>query len=203
MCVYDGPLTGVSEQDVLMRVLVLGGSWFVGRAVVADAVGRGHEVTVFNRGTSEAVLPDGVWHVTGDREVLADLRALARRGPWDVVIDVAGSVPAVVQRSARVLADVAERCVFISTVSAYRDWPHAPVDETSPLWAGDPDADPGTRRWDPDAYGPLKVGCENACLGAFGERRLLTLRRQVVLGPYEYVGRLPWWLLGCAVVVRS
>src|SRR3954469_10748452 len=103
MCTYDGPLTGVSAQDVLMLVLVLGGSWFVGRAVVADAVGRGHEVTVFNRGVSQAVLPDGVRHVTGDREVLADLRALAQRGPWDVVIDVAGSVPAVVQRSAKVL----------------------------------------------------------------------------------------------------
>jgi 2'-hydroxyisoflavone reductase len=177
-----------------MRVLVLGGSWFVGRAVVADAVGRGHEVTVFNRGVSQAMVPDGVRHVTGDREVLADLQTLARRGPWDVVIDAAGSVPAVVQRGAKVLADVAERCVFVSTISAYRDWPHAPVDETSPLWAGDPDADPGTRRWDPDAYGPLKVGCEMACLAAFGERRLLTLRPHVVLGPYEYVGRLPWWL---------
>ncbi|MEV6632219.1 NAD-dependent epimerase/dehydratase family protein [Actinoplanes sp. NPDC051470] len=177
-----------------MRVLVLGGSWFVGRAVVADAVRRGHEVTVFNRGVSQAVVPDGVRQVTGDREVLADLRTLARRGPWDVAIDVAGSVPAVVQRGATVLADVAERCAFVSTISAYRDWPHAPVDETSTLWAGDPSADPATRRWEPDAYGPLKVGCEVACQAAFGERRLLTLRPQVVLGPYEYVGRLPWWL---------
>ena len=177
-----------------MRLLVLGGSWFVGRAVVTEAVGRGHDVTVFNRGVSQTTVLDGVRHVIGDREVLADLQNLARRGPWDVVIDVAGSVPTVVQRGTRALADVAERCVFVSTISAYRDWPHAPVDETSPLWAGDPDADPGTRRWDPDAYGPLKVGCEIACQAAFGEQRLLTLRPHVVLGPYEYVGRLPWWL---------
>jgi len=177
-----------------MRLLVLGGSWFVGRAIVTESVERGHDVTVFNRGVSHAMVPDGVRHVIGDREILADLQTLARRGPWDAVIDVAGSVPAVVQRSAKVLADVAERCVFVSTISAYRDWPHAPVDETSPLWAGDPDADPGTRRWDPDAYGPLKVGCENAYTAAFEERRLLTLRPHVVLGPYEYVGRLPWWL---------
>ncbi len=93
-----------------------------------------------------------------------------------------------------ILADIAERCVFVSTISAYRDWPHAPVDEASALWDGDPDFDPGTRRWDPDAYGPLKVGCEIACQNAFGSARLLVLRPHVVLGRYEYVGRLPWWL---------
>jgi 2'-hydroxyisoflavone reductase len=100
----------------------------------------------------------------------------------------------VVYRSAEILAQVAERCAFVSTISAYRDWPHVPVDEDSPLWDGDPQADPGTRRWDPDAYGPLKVGCEIACRQAFGANRLLVLRPHVVLGPYEYVGRLPWWL---------
>jgi 2'-hydroxyisoflavone reductase len=188
------PTMAINAENGLMRVLVLGGSWFVGRAVVMDAAGRGHDVTVFNRGVSPVALPAGVRHVTGDREILADLQELARQGPWNVVVDVAGSVPAVVQRGARVLADVAERCAFVSTVSAYRDWPHAPVDETSPVWGGDPDNDPGTRLWDPDAYGPLKVGCEIACQAAFGERRLLTLRPHVVLGPYEYVGRLPWWL---------
>jgi nucleoside-diphosphate-sugar epimerase len=82
----------------------------------------------------------------------------------------------------------------VSTISAYRDWPHAPVDEESPLWDGDPSLDPGTRRWDPDAYGPLKVGCEIASREAFGADRLLVLRPHVVLGPHEYVGRLPWWL---------
>jgi nucleoside-diphosphate-sugar epimerase len=110
------------------------------------------------------------------------------------MIDVSGSVPAVVRRSARALADMVDRCVFVSTISAYRDWPHAPVSEVSPLWEGDPDFDPGTRAWDPDAYGPLKVGCELACRDAFGEKRLLVLRPHVVLGRYEYVGRLPWWL---------
>lgn len=110
------------------------------------------------------------------------------------MIEVSGSVPAVVQKSASVLASVVDRCVFISTISAYRDWPHAPVTEGSPLWDGDPDFDPGTRAWDPDAYGPLKVGCEHACRQTFGEERLLVLRPHVVLGRYEYVGRLPWWL---------
>ncbi|MFD0583082.1 NAD-dependent epimerase/dehydratase family protein [Dactylosporangium darangshiense] len=177
-----------------MRVLVLGGSWFVGRVVVEEAAGRGHDVTVFNRGVTAARLPAGVRRVVGDRESAADVRSLARSGPWDVVVDVSGNVPAVVGQSARVLADVAERSAFISTISAYREWPHAPVDEDSPLWDADPDHDPGTRRWDPDAYGPLKVGCEIAWHEAVGPQRLLVLRPHVVLGRYEYVGRLPWWL---------
>jgi nucleoside-diphosphate-sugar epimerase len=180
-------------QDGAVRILVLGGSWFVGRVIVEDALRRGVAVTVFNRGRSGYV-PTGADLVRGDREDLADLRRLANQGPWDVMIDVSASVPAVVRRSASTLAPVVDRCVFVSTISAYRDWPHAPVTEESQLWDGDPDFDPGTRAWDPDAYGPLKVGCELACRQAFGEERLLVLRPHVVLGRYEYVGRLPWWL---------
>jgi len=180
-------------QDRAVRILVLGGSWFVGRVVVEDALRRGLKVTVFNRGRSGAV-PSGADVIHGDRENVADLQRLAGHGPWDVLIDVSGSVPAVVHRSTRALAGVVDRCVFVSTISAYRDWPHAPVSEASSLWEGDPVFDPGTRAWDPDAYGPLKVGCELACRDAFGDERLLTLRPHVVLGRYEYVGRLPWWL---------
>lgn len=130
----------------------------------------------------------------GDRERPGDLQRLAARGPWDVVVDIAGAVPAVVGASARALEPVAGRYVFVSTISAYERWPHEPVDESSQVWPGDPDADPGTRDWDPDAYGPLKVGCELAAAQAFGTDRLLVLRPHVLLGPHEYVGRLAWWL---------
>jgi 2'-hydroxyisoflavone reductase len=177
-----------------MRILVLGGSWFVGRTLVENAALRGHEVTVFNRGVSPAALPESVRQVTGDRENPADLRSLVQAGPWDAAVDVSGSIPAVVLRSAELLAPVVDHYTFVSTISAYRDWPHVPVDEDSPLWEGDPDFDPLTRKWDPDAYGPLKVGCEMACRQTFEADRLLILRPQVILGPYEYVGRLPWWL---------
>lgn len=187
------PALAVGRQNGPVRVLVLGGSWFVGRQVVEDAMARGHDVTVFNRGLAGSP-PAGARHVRGDREDRSDLQRLGQHGPWDVVVDVAGSVPAVVGLSARVLADSTDRYVFVSTISAYRDWPHTPVSEESPLWDGDPDADPGTRAWDPDAYGPLKVGCEIACRQVFGTDRLLILRPHVVLGRYEYVGRLPWWL---------
>ncbi len=104
-------------------------------------------------------------------------------------------MPAVVRDSAAALLASVARCVFISTISAYRDWPYADsITEESPLFAGDPDHDPGTRAWDPDAYGPRKVGCELALRRSFGPERLLILRPHVILGPHEYVGRLPWWL---------
>lgn len=176
-------------------MLVLGGSWFVGRVLVESASARGHDVTTFNRGLASVRPPAGVRHVKGNRESTADLRSLAQQGPWDAVVDVSGSVPAWVRRSAELLAPVADHYTFISTVSVYRFWPHVPVDEESQLWDGSPDDDPPSRRWDPDAYGPLKVGCEMACAAALGGERLLTLRPHVVLGPYEYVGRLPWWLM--------
>src|SRR5690606_4168051 len=163
-----------------------------GREIVSAAIRQGAEVTVFNRGRSGSV-PPGVVFVQGDWENRADLPRLAEHGPWDAVLDVAGSVPAVVRDVARALAPVTRRYVFMSTISAYRDWPYKPVSEASPLWAGDPDHDPGTRRWDPDAYGPLKVGCEKAIQREFGDE-VLTIRPHVVLGPHEYVGRLPWWL---------
>src|SRR5690606_3750118 len=163
-----------------------------GREIVSAAIRQGAEVTVFNRGRSGSV-PPGVVFVQGDWENRADLPRLAEHGPWDAVLDVAGSVPAVVRDVARALAPVTRRYVFMSTISAYRDWPYKPVSEASPRWAGDPDHDPGTRRWDPDAYGPLKVGCEKAIQREFGDE-VLTIRPHVVLGPHEYVGRLPWWL---------
>jgi 2'-hydroxyisoflavone reductase len=190
--------SGVEEssrimQDSSVRILILGGTWFVGRVLAEDAVRRGWDVTVFHRGLSGSS-PQGARVVLGNREDKSDLRRLAAEGPWDVAVDVSGSIPAVVGLSSRVLSHVIDRLVFVSTISVYKDWPHKPVDESSSLWSGDPDFDPGTRSWDPDAYGPLKVGCELACRRVFADDQLLILRPHVILGRYEYVGRLPWWL---------
>lgn len=173
---------------------MFGGSWFFGRLIVEDFARRGFDVTVFNQGQQAIPLSKGVRHALGDRERDDHLRALAQFGPWDVVIDISGKVPAIVRRSVRALVEVVERYVFVSTVQAYRDWPHSPVDEDSPLWRGDPDYDPGTRVWNPDAYGPLKVGCEIACRDAFEDDRLLILRLHAMIGQYEYIGPLRSWL---------
>src|SRR4051812_16461596 len=142
-----------------MRVLVLGGSWFVGAAVVERAAAAGHEVTVFNRGRTPARFPDGVRLIHGDRTRADDLKALAGQGGWDAAVDVAGSVPVMVRDAARALAGVVERYGFVSTVSTYRDWPAQPVTESSPLHPGDPDAaDAPEGVPEPIAYGMLKAG---------------------------------------------
>ncbi|MFF9192638.1 NAD-dependent epimerase/dehydratase family protein [Streptomyces rochei] len=184
-----------------MRILVLGGSWFLGRAVAQDALARGWEVTVFNRGRSGTV-PEGAQTVRGDRTVAADLARLASEGPWDAVVDTSASemAPRDVLAGARALEPVAGRYVYVSTVNAYRGWPNDPLTEDSEILDGPPDADVDYGRlpddWDgPDwYYGRQKAGAERATTAAFGEDRAVILRPGVILGPGEYVGRLPWWL---------
>jgi 2'-hydroxyisoflavone reductase len=179
-----------------VRILVLGGSWFLGRAIAEAAAESGHEVTVFNRGRSGSD-PAGVASIRGDRESAEDVARLAKSGPWDAVIDPSGQVPRVVLENARVLADQVSRYLFVSSVSAYTDWPIEPLSEGSAVLDCPPDADAAFGADDPRGYptqyGFLKAGCERAVTEVFGGRALV-LRPGVILGPYEYVGRLPWWL---------
>src|SRR4051794_15075004 len=108
-----------------MRVLVLGGTGFVGRVVAERAVGRGWRVTTFNRGVTGSDVP-GVEPVRGDREDLDAVASLARRGSWDVVVDTSGYVPRNVLAVARQLEPAVGRYVFMSTVSVYAGWPLYP-----------------------------------------------------------------------------
>src|SRR4051794_22552758 len=110
-----------------MRVLVLGGTRFLGRAIVDAAVAAGHEVTLFNRGLSGPDLFPQLETVAGDRTL--DLSALAGR-TFDAVVDVAGYHPDVVGKAARELADATARYCFVSTVSVYADQ-SKPCDETA------------------------------------------------------------------------
>src|SRR4051794_14845914 len=113
-----------------MRVLVLGGTVFLGRHVVAEALARGHEVTLFTRGVHGAELFPEAEHLRGDRT--RDLSALHGRS-WDVVVDTSGYEPEHVEASSRLLADCAEHLAFVSTVNVYPDWPTRPVSEDSPV----------------------------------------------------------------------
>ncbi|MFL6113345.1 MAG: NAD-dependent epimerase/dehydratase family protein [Catenulispora sp.] len=174
-----------------MKLLILGGSRFLGRAVVDEALAAGHHVTVFNRGRSA---PDtaGVEAVRGDRESQADLERLAEHGPWDAIVDTSGYVPQIVGRSVRALAAGAPVYVFMSTCSAFRDWPAEPVGDDSPLYDCSPDAGP-----DDGDYGTLKAGCERVVERDFPGRSL-SLRLGLLLGPHEDIGRLPTLLLRMA-----
>ncbi|MEV0607446.1 NAD-dependent epimerase/dehydratase family protein [Polymorphospora rubra] len=174
-----------------MRLLVLGGTAFVGRAVVEEALTRGWDVTVLSRGVSGRP-PAGVRALTGDRTDPADLRQLAGER-WDLVVDTWRDDPAAVRASAGLLAGSAGRYLYVSSLSVYR-WPASPgFDEDAPLvpYPQPVDGD------DFDAYAMAKAGGERAVLDAFGKRGLLA-RTGLILGPYEYVGRLPWWLLRMA-----
>lgn len=145
----------------LMRILVMGGTWFLGRAIVEDALRRGWDVTAFNRGRSGAV--EGADTVRGDRTSSEDLKRLASHGPWDAVIDTSSSEfpPRDVLLAADALRPVAAQWVHISTVSVYEEWPHHPLTEDSPLLECPPDADEAFGHTGGDGS-PTKYGFQKA-----------------------------------------
>lgn len=164
-----------------MRVLLLGGTVFVGRAIAEDLVALGHDVTTFSRGISGEPVP-GATAIHGDRTVDADLLRLAETGPWDAIVDTSGYEPEVVAASARLLP--AKRYLFISSASAFASWPAQPIDESSPLL----DFDPSAR-----SYGASKAESERVLAAELGSR-LSVLYPGIIVGPRENVGRLTWWL---------
>ncbi|MDH6144150.1 nucleoside-diphosphate-sugar epimerase [Kitasatospora sp. GP30] len=184
-----------------MRILVLGGTWFLGQAVVADALTRGWEVTTFTRGRSGLPV-SGARAVHGDRESVEDLARLAGEGPWDAVVDTSASELSTrtVLAGAQALAPVSGRYVYVSTVSVYEGWPNEPLTVESPILDSLPDGSdeygqmPAGWTGANLRYGRLKAGTERATLRAFEPERVTILRPGVILGPGEYVGRLPWWL---------
>ncbi|MFG2758275.1 NAD-dependent epimerase/dehydratase family protein [Streptomyces wuyuanensis] len=168
-----------------MRLLVLGGTEFVGRAVVEAALARDWQVTVFHRGRHEA--PAGVRVLHGDRVAPDGLGALSE-GEWDVVVDTWSAAPSAVLASARLLADRVGHYVYVSSRSVYAWPPAAGLDEDGPLVEGAA-ADAGATDYAHD-----KRGGELAVTEVFGADRSLLVRAGLILGPWENVGRLPWWL---------
>ncbi|MEJ3653400.1 NAD-dependent epimerase/dehydratase family protein [Actinomycetes bacterium KLBMP 9759] len=172
-----------------LDLLVIGGTSFVGRAAVAEALRRGHRVTTFNRGRTGPDVP-GVRALRGDRTDGGALSALAEQG-FDAVVDPGGQVPAQVLAAAGALRRSAPVYAFVSSAAVYRDWTALPWTETAPTHAGDP-ADDGP----PDLFtlGPRKAGCERAVVETYGEDAALVVRPGLVVGPHDNVGMLPWWL---------
>jgi nucleoside-diphosphate-sugar epimerase len=169
-----------------MRLLVLGGTRFVGRAVANDALARGWDVTVLNRGATAAPA-EGVTSLTADRTSYVELADVLGEATWDLVVDTWSGAPCVVRDAAGLLADGTDRYAYVSSRSVYT-WPPEPGgDESKPLVDSDPDAD----RAD---YAADKRGGELAAIREYGEDRTLLARAGLILGPYEDVGRLPWWL---------
>ncbi|MET7668590.1 NAD-dependent epimerase/dehydratase family protein [Micromonospora luteifusca] len=167
-----------------MRLLVLGGTGFVGGATVTEAVRRGWSVTVFNRGLHGTV-PAGVHRLRGDRTEPDGLAALAG-GEWDLVVDTWDGAPRAAQAAARALVDAVGHYVYVSSGSVYADPAALGLNEDAPVVDADPDSVDG-------GYPQLKAGAERAVREVFGHRALVA-RAGLILGPGEDIGRLPWWL---------
>jgi 2'-hydroxyisoflavone reductase len=168
-----------------MKLLVIGGTRHVGRSVVEVALARGDDVTALNRGLTRDPAP-GVRTLTADRTDPAALREALSGGEWDAVIDTWSLAPRVVRDSCALLADQVGHYGYVSSRSVYRS-PVAPgADENFPVVDGSADSD------ESGDYAADKRGGELAVLGAFGPAALVA-RPGLILGPYEDIGRMPWW----------
>lgn len=169
-----------------MRLLIIGGTVFLGRHLVASALQAGHEVTLFNRGHHNPELFPGVEKIHGDRD--GGLEALGSR-KWDAIIDTCGYVPRIVRASAEYLANEAQHYTFISSISVYAEPLNPGVDENSPLGRLE---DEGVEEVSGTTYGPLKALCEGAVVKALPMRSLI-IRPGLIVGPYDPTDRFTYW----------
>lgn len=180
-----------------MRLLIIGGTRFLGRHVATTALAREHEVTLFNRGNYPIAPSNKLEIIQGDRYVDLD-RLKGRR--WDAVVDTCGQLPRAVRATAEFLSDATDRYVFISTQNVYRDVSVPGVDENAPLRsltneeleqanAIDTSGQPsyGT------LYGGLKALCEEEVDDAIPNRALI-IRPGLIVGPYDYTDRFTYWV---------
>ncbi len=172
-----------------MKILVLGGTLFVGRHVVEAALDRGHEVTLFNRGRTDPSLFPGVEAIRGDREA-GDLAALSGRR-WDAVVDTSGRVPRWVGDAARLLVGAVEHYTFVSSISVYADTSRPGTDESAPVHTLADETVEAISS--PEVYGALQVLCERAAETAL-PGRVLSVRAGLVVGPYDPTGRFTYWV---------
>ena len=167
-----------------MRLLLLGGPKFLGRAVIDAALARGHDVTLFNRGTTSPELYPELARISGDRD--GGLDGL-RGGTWDAVVDTSGYVPRIVGASARLLADAVGHYVFVSSISVYASFAEA-ADESAPRAELSEQGSEDVRR----DYGALKALCETEVARAF-PGRAASIRAGLVVGPHDPTGRFTYW----------
>ncbi|HEX6788769.1 MAG TPA: NAD-dependent epimerase/dehydratase family protein [Gaiellaceae bacterium] len=167
-----------------MKLLILGGTKFLGRHAVDAALADGHDVTIFTRGQTNPELFPDVEHLVGDRD--GNLDALAGRS-WDGVVDTSGYVPRVVRQSAELLRDAVGHYAFVSSISVYDDF-SGPVDENSPVAQLE---DPATEEI-LEAYGALKAACEHVVEEVYGDRSA-RVRAGLIVGPYDPTDRFTYW----------
>lgn len=169
-----------------MRILIIGGTRFLGCHLVDAALARRHEVTLFNRGKSNPDLFPQLETILGDRE--KDVNRLQGR-VWDAVIDVAGYLPRIVRLSAEVLEPNVSRYVFISSLSVYADFRKIGIDESYPVGKIEGES---VEEITGETYGPLKALCEKTVQQIYGERALI-VRPGLIVGPHDPTDRFTYW----------
>jgi 2'-hydroxyisoflavone reductase len=169
-----------------MRVLILGGTVFLGRHLVEAALARGHQVTLFNRGQHNPDLFPEVEKLRGDRDGGLDT---LRGRRWDVAVDTWGYVPRLVRDAAALLADAVDHYTFISSISVFRDFDVPQMDESAPVATLD---DPTVEDVTGDTYGALKALCEQAAEAAM-PGRVLVVRPGLIVGPHDPTDRFTYW----------
>ncbi|HEU5210849.1 MAG TPA: NAD-dependent epimerase/dehydratase family protein [Longimicrobiales bacterium] len=178
--------TPVSRARKPLRILILGGTSFIGPHQVEYALGRGHEITLFNRGRTNPGMFSELETLIGDRT--GDVKALEGR-QWDVVLDNSAQEPEWVELTGRVLRDNVRRYILVSTRSVYSDLSSVPSTAAAPVYTlENTQVEPGQRR----PYGLRKALCEQAARAAFGERATI-VRPGLIIGPGDETDRFTYW----------
>jgi len=180
------PVFAKAKTGPEKRLLILGGTAFLGPEIVAAAREAGYTITLFNRGKTHPELFPDLEKLRGDRN--GDLESLKGRR-WDVVVDTSGYVPRHVRDSAMLLKDAVQQYVFISTISVYSDNSKPGMDETTPVGTLD---DPTVEKVTGETYGPLKALCEKAAEEAM-PGRVTVIRPGLIVGPGDPTDRFTYW----------
>ncbi|KAA3598079.1 MAG: NAD-dependent epimerase/dehydratase family protein [Calditrichaeota bacterium] len=171
-----------------MKILILGGTVFLGRFLTKSALKRGHKVTHFTRGKSNPNLFPEVENLIGDR-VKSDLNSLKGK-TWDAVIDTCGYFPRVVKESAELLKDSVEHYTFISSISVYENLDKPNADELTPVAKI---KDKETEEITAQSYGPLKALCEEMAEKIM-PKKTLNIRPGLIVGPFDPSDRFTYWV---------
>jgi 2'-hydroxyisoflavone reductase len=173
-------------KTAVLKILILGGTNFLGPHLVEELEHRGHEITLFNRGTQDMSHFPQVEKLQGDRD--GDLTALEGR-TWDAVIDTSGHLPRIVEQSSKLLAGATDHYTFISTVGVYANFHTLGIDEEYPLAVLE---NPETEEITLETYGGLKAMCEHVVNNYFPGKALI-IRPGLIVGPGDKTDRFTYW----------
>jgi len=174
-----------------LKILIIGGTRFLGRYLVEAAQKRGHSLALFNRGQSNPELFSNIEAFHGDRDGGLDILGDRR---WDAVIDTCGYFPRIVQQSADFFRTKTGHYTFISSISVYKDLSHSGYDESAPLATID---NTSKEEITGETYGPYKAICENQIQKAFPDGAL-NIRPGLIVGPHDLSDRFTYWVTRCA-----